>query len=135
MKRQLQQMAIFSAGLLCVTQALAGWTDVTEPEQIRALQASSAFHGHDVYGRRFVGHFDADNAGAIFVDGSRMTTLWHFNGSAQLCIEWQEGTECYRVQKSDGPQSTYRAVRVRDGQETPILVRQARPEALSALSR
>jgi hypothetical protein len=31
-----------------------------------------------------------------------MTAPWHFAGSGQLCIQWQEGTECYRVQRSDG---------------------------------
>lgn len=135
MKRQLLNMGILSAGLLCATQALAGWNDVTDPQEIRSMQATSAFQGNDVYGRRFVGTFDADQTGTTVVDGSSMATRWHFNGSAQLCIEWQEGTECYRVQKSEGVQPTYRAVRVRDGQAMSVLARRERSTSLSALSR
>jgi hypothetical protein len=135
MKPRLLKMGILSAGLLCVTQAFAGWSDVTDLQEIRSMQATSAFQGKDVYGRRFVGTFDADQASTMVVDGSSMATRWHFNGSAQLCIEWQEGTECYRVQKSEDVQPAYRAVRVRDGEAMPLVARQERSLSLSALSR
>lgn len=135
MKRQLQKMGALSAGVFCATQALAGWTDVADDQEMRAVQASSALHGRDIYGHRFVGTFDADGRATLIVNGARMSTLWHFNGRAELCVEWQEGTECFRMQKSDSPPPGYRALRVRDGQTMPILAVGERLETLGALSR
>lgn len=124
MKRQLKQTGILAAGLFCATQALAGWTDVADSQEIRAVQASATFHGQDVYGHRFAAVFEQDGTAAVEIDGSSMTTLWHFAGD-RLCIEWQEGSECYRLQKNDA-QPGYRALRVRDGQEMAVLARPGR---------
>jgi len=133
MKRQLKQTGILAAGLFCATQALAGWTDVADEKELRAVQASSTFQGQDIYGRGFVAAFEQDGSAKVEIGGASMTAPWHFVGSGQLCIQWQEGTECYRVQRSDGSQ--YRTVRVRDGQEMPIFARQGESPKLSALSR
>jgi len=132
MKRQLMKAGILAAGLFCTTQALAGWTDVAEEKELRAVQASSTFQGQDIYGRGFTAAFEQDGSARIDVDGSSMTAPWRFAGSG-FCIQWQEGTECYRVQKDDG--ARYRTVRVRDGQEMPVLARQGNAPKLSALSR
>lgn len=133
MKRQLKQTGILAAGLFCATQALAGWTDVADQKEIIAVQASSTFQGQDIYGRRFAAAFEPDGSARVAVDGTRMTAPWHFAGGEQLCIQWQEGTECYRVQKGEG--SEYRTVRVRDGQAMPVFARQGESPELSALGR
>jgi len=132
MKRQLKQAGILAAGLFCATQALAGWTDVADEKELRAVQASSTFHGRDIYGRQFAASFEPDGTAQMQTNGSSMTIRWHFAGGDQLCIEWQEGTECYRLQKSD-TQPGYRALRVRDGQEMAVLARTGR--TLAELSR
>jgi len=132
MKRQLKQAGILAAGLFCATQALAGWTGVADEKEMRAVQASSTFHGQDVYGHRFVAVFEQDGTALMQTNGSSMTARWHFARGDQLCIEWQEGTECYRVQRSDA-QPEYRALRVRDGQEMAVLARAGR--RLAELSR
>jgi len=132
MKLQLKQTGILAAGLFCATQALASWTDVADQKELREVQASSMFEGQDIYGRGFTASFEQDGSARIDVDGSSMAAPWHFaNGG--FCIQWQEGTECYRVQKDDG--ARYRTVRVRDGQTMPVLARQGDSPKLSALSR
>jgi hypothetical protein len=133
MKRQLKQTGILAAGLFCATQALAGWTDVADEKELRAVQAGSTFQGQDIYGRGFSAAFEQDGTAAVSVGGASMTAPWHFARGEQLCIEWQEGTECYRVQRGEGSQ--YRTVRVRDGQEMPIFARQGESPKLSALGR
>jgi len=133
MKRQLKQTGILAAGLFCATQALAGWTDVADEKELRAVQASSTFHGQDIYGRGFTAAFEQDGSAKVDVGGASTSAPWYFSGGAQLCIQWQEGTECYRVQKGDGSQ--YRTVRVRDGQEMPVFARQGESPKLSALNR
>jgi hypothetical protein len=132
MKRQLKQTGILAAGLFCATQALASWTDVADEKELRAVQASSTFEGQDIYGRRFAAAFEQDGSARIEVDGSSMTAPWHF-AAGGFCIQWQEGTECYRVQK--GNASEYRTVRVRDGQAMPVFARQGEGPKLSALGR
>jgi hypothetical protein len=132
MKQLLKQAGILAAGLFCATQALAGWSDVADEKELRAVQASSTFHGSDVYGRAFITAFEQDGTAMVEIDRSHMTIPWHFAGDRQLCLEWQEGTECYRLQKNDA-QPGYRALRVRDGDEMAVLARRA--GALAALSR
>ena len=105
---------------------------MADENELRAVQASSTLHGRDVYGRGFVAAFEQDNSAMVEIDGSRMTAPWRFAGDRQLCIEWQEGTECYRLQKNDA-QPGYRALRVRDGEEMVVLARRA--SALAVLSR
>lgn len=133
MKRQLMKAGILAAGLFCTTQALAGWTDVADRQELGAVQASSTFQGEDIYGRRFAAAFEQDGTAIVNFGGTSMTAPWHLASGGQLCIGFQEGTECYRVQKSDG--SEYRTVRLRDGQAMPVLARQGDAPKLSALSR
>jgi len=79
MKRQLKQTGILAAGLFCATQALAGWTDVADEKELRAVQASSTFHGQDIYGRGFTAAFEQDGSAKVDVGGALTA-----RGSAQV---------------------------------------------------
>jgi hypothetical protein len=128
MKRQLLQIGILSAGLLFASHALADWSDLTYERELRALHTNTTLKGQAANGDGFHGHFYEGGFGTMIVNGAKMRTPWHFNGNNEMCIEWQEGAECYRYQKSNAFKNEYRAIRVRDGLVMPVLIEHRVPE-------
>lgn len=122
MKAQLMKIGTVSLGLLAASQAYASWSDVTFDRELRALHTNTTLKGQAANGDGFHGHFYEGGFGTMIVNGVRMRAPWHFNGNSEMCIEWQEGTECYRYQKSDAFKTEYRAIRVRDGLVLPLSI-------------
>ena len=122
MKAQLMKIGTISLGLLFASQAYANWSDVTYERELRALHTNTTLKGLAANGDGFHGHFYEGGFGTMIVNGARMRTPWHFNGNNEMCIEWQEGAECYRYQKSDTFKAEYRAIRVRDGLVMPLSI-------------
>jgi hypothetical protein len=56
-----------------------------------------------------------------------MRAPWHLNGNNEMCIDWQEGSECFRYQKSAGFEAQYRALRVRDNLVFPVSIKKSVP--------
>lgn len=128
MKLQLTRIGTLSLGLLCASYAYANWSDVTYERELRALHTNTTLKGQAANGDGFHGHFYEGGFGTMIVKGARMRTPWHFNGNSEMCIEWQEGVECYRYQKSDAFKTEYRAIRVRDGLVMPVSIEHRVPE-------
>jgi hypothetical protein len=122
MKAQLMKFGTVSLGLLFASQAYASWSDVTFERALRALHSNTPLKGQAANGDGFHGHFYEGGFGTMLVNGVRMRTPWHFNGNNEMCIEWQEGAECYRYQKNDAFKTEYRAIRVRDGLVLPLSI-------------
>jgi hypothetical protein len=127
MKSNLMKIGTVSLGLLCASHAYANWTDVTYDRELRALHANTTLQGRAANGDGFHGHFYEGGFGTMIVKGARMRTAWHFNGNNEMCIEWQEGTECYRYQKSNAFKAEYRASRVGDGWVMPLTIEHRAP--------
>jgi hypothetical protein len=128
MKAQLMKFGTVSLGLLFASQAYASWSDVTFERELRALHSNTTLKGQAANGDGFHGHFYEGGFGTMLVNGVRMRTPWHFNGNNEMCIEFQEGTECFRFQRNGDFATQYRAIRVRDGLEIPVKIERNVPE-------
>lgn len=127
MKSNLMKTGALSLGLLCASYAYANWSDVTSPAELRALHVNTTLRGEAANGDAFYGHFYEGGFGTMIVKGAKMRAPWHFNGNNEMCIEWQEGTECYRYQRTGDFKTEYRAIRVRDGLTMPVSVERGVP--------
>jgi hypothetical protein len=128
MKAQLIGIGTLSLGLLFASQAQATWSDVTHPRELHALHANTTLEGKAANGEGLHGHFYEGGFGVMRVGGAKMRAPWHFNGNNEMCIEFQEGTECFRFQRNGDFATQYRAIRVRDGLEIPVKIERNVPE-------
>lgn len=128
MKSNLMKIGTLSLGLLCATHASASWSDVTDAAELRALHSNTTLKGRGANGDAFHGYFYEGGFGTMIVKGAKLRTPWHLNGNNEVCVEWQEGSECYRYQRTGEFQSLYRAIRVRDGLAIPVQVERSVPE-------
>lgn len=128
MKSNLMRIGTLSLGLLCATHASANWSDVTDAAELRTLHSDTTLKGQAANGDAFRGYFYDGGFGVMIVKGAKLRTLWHLNGNNEVCVEWQEGAECYRYQRTGDFKSEYRAIRVRDGLTMPVSVEKGVPE-------
>lgn len=124
MKAQLMKIGTVSLGLLFVTSAYASWSDVTSPAELNALHTNTTLDG----GEALYGHFYEGGFGAMIVNGAKLRAPWHLNGNHEMCVEFQQGTECFRYQRTGDFTTEYRAIRVRDGLAIPVSVERSVPE-------
>ncbi|MGH8707763.1 MAG: hypothetical protein ACREVD_06855 [Burkholderiales bacterium] len=122
MKAQL--IGTLSFGLLAASQAYASWSNVTNPSELKALHTNTTLHGGDA----LYGHFYEGGFGVMIDKGAKLRTPWHLNGNSEMCVEFQEGTECFRYQRTGDFKTQYRAIRVRDGLAIPVSVERSVPE-------
>lgn len=127
MKANLLKLSALSFGLACAVQASADWSDVTDASELRAMHSSTTVKGRAANGETVHGHFYDGGLGTMIVDGAPMRTPWHLNGHNEMCIDWQEGSECFRYQKTGQPGAQYRALRVRDGLVIPVSIERRVP--------
>lgn len=123
MKAQLIKIGTLSLGLLAASQAHASWSDVTSAGELNALHANTTLEGGALHGHFYEGGF-----GTMIVNGAKLRAPWHLNGNHEMCIEFQEGTECFRYQRTGDFKTLYRAIRVRDGLAIPVTVEKSVPE-------
>lgn len=128
MKSNLLKIGTLSLGLACASHASASWTDVTDARELRALHANTTLKGQAANGDAFHGYFYDGGFGTMIVKGAKLRAPWHLNGNNEVCVEWQEGAECYRYQRTGEFESLYRAIRVRDGLAMPVSVEKGVPE-------
>jgi hypothetical protein len=128
MKRNLLKIGALSLGLACAPHAAAGWSDVTDTNELRALYSDATLNGRAANGDVFYGHFYAGGFGTMIANGAKMRAPWHLNGNSELCIDLQEGAECYRLQRTGDFSTHYRAIRVRDRLAIPLSVQKGVPE-------
>ena len=126
MKSNLMRIGTLSLGLLAASQAYASWSDVTQPAELKALHANTTLDGQAANGDAFYGHFYEGGFGVMRVNGAKMRAPWHLNGNHEMCVEFQEGAECFRYQRTGAAE--YRAIRVRDGLAIPVTVERSVPE-------
>lgn len=126
MKEQLIGIGALSLGLALApqAQAQASWSNVTNPAELKALHANTTLDG----GAALYGHFYEGGFGVMRQNGAKLRAPWHFNGNSEMCIEFQEGTECFRYQRTGDFSTQYRALRVRDGLAIPVAVERSVPE-------
>ena len=122
MKAQL--IGTLSLGLLFAAPAHASWANVTSPAELSALHANTTLEG----GEALYGHFYEGGFGTMIVKGAKLRAPWHLNGNHEMCVEFQEGTECFRYQRTGDFSTQYRAIRVRDGLAIPVTVERSVPE-------
>jgi hypothetical protein len=128
MTSNLLQLTALCFGLAFAAQASASWIDVTDAGELRALHSNTTLKGRAANGEIIHGHFYDGGLGTMIVDGARMRTPWHLNGHNEMCIDWQEGSECFRYQKTGESEVQYRALRVRDGLVLPVSIEKSAPE-------
>lgn len=125
MKSNLLQYVALSL-LLLTPQAFAGWTDITDPAELQALHANTTLQARK--GAGFYRHFYDGGVVVMFDKGVRAQGTWHLRGNNLVCIRAPQGSECYRFQKTGDFDTEYRAIRVSDGAEIPLVVERGVPE-------
>lgn len=124
MRSNLLQYVALSC-FLFASQAFAGWADIGDPAELRALHANTTLKARR--GAIFYGHFYDGGAVVMFDKGVRVRGTWHLSGDHAVCTRAAEGSECYRFQKTGDFDTEYRAIRVSDGAEIPLVVEHGVP--------
>lgn len=117
-----------SLGLLFAAPAYASWSNVTDPAELKTLHTNTTLEGRAANGEGLYGHFYEGGFGTMIVNGAQMRAPWYLNGNHEMCVEFQEGTECFRYQRTGDFQTLYRAIRVRDGLAIPVKMEKSVPE-------
>jgi len=128
MKSNLIRIGTLSLGLLAASQAYASWSNITQPAELKALHTNTTLKGQAANGDAFYGHFYEGGFGTMIVNGAKTRAPWHLNGNHEMCVELQEGTECFRYQRTGEFSTHCRAIRVRDGLAIPVTVEKSVPE-------
>ena len=126
MRTQLIKAGTLSLALALASQAYANWSNVTDPSELKALHTNTTLKGQAANGDAFYGHFYEGGFGTMIVKGAKTRAPWHLNGNYEMCVEFQEGTECFRYQRTGEFKTLYRAIRVRDA--IPVKVEKSVPE-------
>ncbi len=89
--------------------AQSEWIDIKDPNELRALYSNKTFKGKDWMDRSWVGHYRADGAGIMILEGGRYPRTWEVSGSDQICVTTSMNRACYRFQRHKLKNISYRA--------------------------
>jgi hypothetical protein len=124
MKAKLIGIGTLSLGLALAPHAHASWANVTSPAELKSLHTNTTLDGGDA----LYGHFYEGGFGIMIDKSAKRRSPWHVNGNHEVCVQWAEGAECFRFQKTGDFATEYRAIRVRDGLAIPVRVERGVPE-------
>ncbi|MBP1735555.1 MAG: hypothetical protein H6Q53_1842 [Deltaproteobacteria bacterium] len=90
------------------------WVDIKNPKELRALYSNKTFRG-TWGGVPYVEHNRADGKGIFISAQLRAPYTWEVKGNDQVCISFQEGTDCFRFQRSKKNPDEYVRTRTQHG--------------------
>jgi len=90
------------------------WVDIKSPEELRALHSNKTFRS-TFSGVPVVEHYRADGKGILISAELRIPCTWEVKGNDQVCISFQEGTDCFRFQRSKKNPDEYVRTRTQHG--------------------
>lgn len=110
-----------------VSQSSKDWTDIKDPEELRALYSNKTFRS-TVGGVGVVEHYRADGKGLILSGHLRTPRTWEIKGNDQVCVTDTGGTFCYRFQRHEKNRNEYVSRRMPGNYMVVIKVEDGIPE-------
>ncbi|MBL4798782.1 MAG: hypothetical protein JKY50_15295 [Oleispira sp.] len=121
MKHAFKKSLGLSIGLLASISATAeNWQAVNDASELKKLFTSTVFEATLKGGEKATADYNADGTGQLNAWGDSFKRSWEVQGDNQVCINIDNGQDCYTIEKNLDQPNQYRVTRT-DQSETAIV--------------